>query len=167
MSRTIIFLMMMFAAAPAQAEIISSSDDHYVLRQYATSDLSVDLLWAKLIEPSQWWHPDHTYSGDSKNLSLDLAAGGLWREDWSGNSVYHGSVLSVIEGKMLRLDAPFGPLQGLAVSTVWTISVKSEGDKTVVTFDEIANGTLISQLDEIAKAVDYVKSEALSRLVAN
>jgi len=162
---TAIAAAIMFLSSFAQAEVVSSSDNHYVLKHQASSVLSREELWSRLIEPSTWWHPDHTYSGDSKNLSLDLQAGGLWREDWDGNSVLHGSVLTVIEGEMLRLDAPFGPLQSMAVNTVWTISIKSDGEKSLVVFEELANGTDTSGLDELAKAVDFVKSEALSRLV--
>lgn len=158
---TIAFLI----SSPLSAEIVSSSADHYVLKHQAQSELTPEQLWKRLVQPSAWWHPDHTYSGDANNLSLDLQAGGLWREDWEGNSVLHGSVLQVQAPQTLRLNAPFGPLQDIAVNVVWTISLKANQDGTLVTFDEIANGTKISKLDELAEAVNYVKGEAISRLV--
>ena len=150
----------------AHAEIVSSSADHYVLKHEARSTLPPDKLWARLIKPAEWWHPSHTYSGDSANLSLELEAGGIWREDWDGGSVLHGTVLLIKNGELLRLDAPFGPLQAMAVKTTWTISIKADGEGSLVTFDEISNGTEISKLDELAKAVDFVKGEAIARLVA-
>ncbi len=149
----------------AQAKIISSSESHYVLQHEATSVLPPEKLWLRLIEPSEWWDPDHTYSGDSKNLILDAQAGGIWRESWDGNSVVHGTVLNVKTNELLRLDAPFGPLQALAVNTVWTITIEAHVDGSIVTFDEVANGGAESGLSELAKAVDFVKGEALSRLV--
>ncbi|WP_262693640.1 SRPBCC family protein [Kordiimonas aquimaris] len=151
----------------ALADIVKAKADHYTLKHEATSDMAPAVLWARLIQPEIWWHPEHSYSGVSANLSLDATAGGLWREDWAGGSVAHGEVLSVQTGKQLRLNAPFGPLQGLGVNVVWTITITPEGDGSKVTFDEIANGTSESGLDALAPAVDFVKGEAIKRLATS
>lgn len=154
-------------AASAAAEVIESAPDHYTLRHEATSPLSPSDAWSRLVDPARWWHPDHTYSGRAEALSLELKAGGLWREDWDGGSVAHGEVLMVQTGKRLRLNAPFGPLQGMGVNVVWTITLEPEGEGTKIIFDEVANGTVASGLDSIAPAVDGVKSVAISRLAGN
>src|SRR6056297_1385533 len=107
----------------ARAEIISSSPDHFTLKLEAETELSPDEVWARLIDPSSWWLPEHTYSGSSDNLSLKPHAGGIWREDWEGGSVWHGTVLLALPDQRLSLSAPFGPLQSLAVDSVWTISL--------------------------------------------
>ena len=159
---TIVFLLSI--PSLTQADVIAASSDHYQLQHTATSNHSPDKVWARLINPATWWHPDHTYSGDSANLSLVPHAGGLWSENWGANSVLHGSVLLIQENEMLRLNAPFGPLQEMGVSVVWTISLSATESGTTVTFDEIANGTAASKLNELAPAVDFVKSEAIRRL---
>lgn len=151
---------------PCAAEILSSAPDHYTLYHESLTELSPDEAWARLIEPASWWSPEHTYSGDAANLSLDLQAGGLWREDWQGGSVAHGGVLSVQRGTALRLDAPFGPLQGMAVNVVWTISISQTESGTLIIFDEVATGSRESGLDAIAPAIDLVKQEAIERLAA-
>jgi len=151
--------------AASKAEVISMSDTHFALRHESRSSLTPQQIWDRLIQPSAWWHPDHTYSGDSAHLSLDLQAGGLWREDWNGRSVAHGKVLFVDPGKVLRLDAPFGPLQGLGAYTVWTITITPDEDGSVVVFDEVATAPPTAKLTEVAGAVDYVKGEAIRRLV--
>ncbi len=148
------------------AEILSSSDTHFVLRQEAASSLPPDRLWQRLIRPADWWHPDHTYSGDASNLSLVAEAGGLWREDWSAGSVAHGEVKYVRHGEVLRLEAPFGPLQGLGAYTIWTITIEPAGGGSKVVFDEIATAPPGSDMAEMAKAVDYVKTEGIGRLVS-
>ncbi len=164
--RTLIIGVMLISTLPAQAEVVAAAPDHYVLRHEAVSTAAPDVIWDRLVHPEVWWHPDHTFSGASENLSLDLQAGGLWREDWAGGSVAHGTVLLVTYGEQLRLNAPFGPLQERAAETIWTITIRAnEGGGTKVIFDEIANGTHKSQLDELAPAVDYVKTEAIRRLV--
>lgn len=150
----------------ASAEVLASAPDRYELRHEAQSSLAPDALWERLTRPEDWWHPDHTYSGDARNLSLDIQAGGLWREDWDGGSVAHGAVLLVKEGEQLRLDAPFGPLQALGVSVVWTVTLTPiDGGGTRVVFEERASGTDESALDTLAPAVDFVKQQAISRLV--
>lgn len=146
-------------------EVVKSAPDHYTLQLRANSELPPKVLWQRLVVPATWWHPDHTYSGDANNLSLELKAGGLWQERWGENGVLHGRVLNLIDGKLLRLDAPFGPLQSMAVNVIWTITIEADGSGSLVTFDEIANGTSASNLEQIAKAVDAVKSQALARLV--
>lgn len=152
------------ATTQTHADVVEASGDHYVLKHEGRSTLSPADLWARLIKPETWWHPDHSYSGDAGNLSLEPVAGGLWREEWEDGSVLHGEVLNAVPGKLLRLDAPFGPLQGMGVSVVWTISIKADGTGSLVTFDEIANGSASSKLDALAPAVDGVKGEAMRRL---
>ena len=150
----------------AQGEVISSGPDHYTLKQEAESPLPLDELWERLIEPAKWWHPDHTYSGDANNLVLDLEPGGTWSEAWDENFVVHGRIMLVKNKEELRLDAPFGPLQERAVTVVWTISLmETEVGGTYVRFEERASGSQTSDLDALAPAVDYVKSEAIQRLV--
>lgn len=158
--------LVMISDGSAWADVVRSGADHYVLRQVARSDLSPDAVWARLIDPSQWWADDHTFSGDAANVSLDLQAGGLWREDWDGGSVAHGRVLLVTPNTKLRLDAPFGPLQGMGVTVVWTITMTPEGAGTRVVFDEVAHGGADSGLDAMAPIVDAVKAEALQSLIA-
>lgn len=164
---TAIALLCCIPGQTALAEITSSSPTHFVLRHEAASTLTPDALWRRLINPAAWWHPDHTYSGDAGNLSLDAQAGGLWREDWDGGSITHGQVLLVETGKKLRLEAPFGPLQELGVYCVWTITITADGDGSLVEFGEIASGPPGANLGEMAKAIDFVKNEAIERLTSS
>ena len=163
--RTIFTMITILAAPAAHAEIIAAASDHYELRHEADSSLSPSDLWRRLISPQEWWSPGHTYSGSSANLSLDARPGGLWLEEWEHGAVAHGQVLSITHGKQLRLNAPFGPLQGMAVETVWTITISAKGEGSTVVFHEIANGSAASNLDQLAPAVDGVKSEAIARLI--
>ena len=151
--------------AAAGAEVVKSSDDHFTLKLEATSELSPEQVWERLIVPTEWWQSPHSYSGDAANLSLDPSPGGLWREDWEGGSVWHGTVLQAQPPKVLSLSAPFGPLQGMAVTSIWTIKLEPiETGGTTIRFDHVTNGSSASNLAEIAPAVDFVKSEALKAL---
>lgn len=160
-------LLLAVVSLTARADIVSSSESHFVLRHEATSSLTAPELWARLVKPASWWHPDHTYSGSAGNLSLDVTAGGLWREEWDTGSVTHGEVVYVQSGKVLRLNAPFGPLQSLGAYTIWTITIAATETGSSVTFDEVSNGPTTADMTEMAKAVDFVKGEAIRRLVDN
>jgi len=150
----------------AGADVIKSAPDHFTLKQEAVSELSPEDLWDKLLEPSLWWH--HSYSGDVQNMSLDPKINGLWKEEWTDGSVIHGRILYISDGKQIRFDAPFGPLQAMAVTDVWTITIAPDGETgSRVTFDEVANGSSESGLDKLAGVVDQVKTEAILRLVAS
>ncbi|MEM9234263.1 MAG: ATPase, partial [Pseudomonadota bacterium] len=101
------------------------------------------------------------------NLKLELKAGGLWREDWDGGSVSHGRVLMVQEGEGLRLDAPFGPLQGMGIASALTLTITPrEGGGSNLNMVFIATGAEQSNLDQLAGPVDGVWSQALDNLVA-
>lgn len=151
--------------AAMNAEVISASADHFALRLEAETELEPEEIWNRLIDPSEWWLADHTYSGSSDNLSLDPSPGGLWREDWEGGSVWHGTVLQAHDNKKMVLSAPFGPLQGLAVTSIWTISLSPiETGGTLIVFDHVTNGSASSNLQDIAPAVNHVKSQALKSL---
>ncbi len=147
-------------SATVHAEVVSAADGYFMLRHEGTTRLPPEDAWARLVDPASWWHPDHAYSGNAGNLSLDLTAGGLWREEWAGGSVAHGTVVYVDHGKSLRLQAPFGPLQGVGAYVIWTISLTPEADGTRIVFEESAIGPPAGDYAELARAVDFVKGEA-------
>ncbi|MEM1432900.1 MAG: hypothetical protein AAGG11_02480 [Pseudomonadota bacterium] len=149
----------------ATADISASGPAHYRLHHEARSTLTPEALWQRLVRPELWWSDAHTYSGTAGNLSLTPAAGGLWREDWSGGSVAHGTVLSALPPRLLRMNAPFGPLQGLGAVVIWSIEIKAADAGSTVVFTESATGAPGDQLDQLAVAVDQVKAEAIARLV--
>lgn len=159
------FSLFVVACFPAFAEILSSSSTHFTLRHEAKSVLPPDELWARLIQPSSWWHPEHTYSGDSQNISFEPTAGGLWLESWNEGSVIHGEVIFVKPRRVLRLNAPFGPLQELGAYTIWTIKLEAQDKGTRVIFEEVSHGPESAKMSDIAVAVDFVKGEAIKRLV--
>lgn len=152
--------------APAFAKVVSAVPARIVLEQHYETPLSPDALWAKLIAPHEWWQDDHTYSGSAQNLSLEPIAGGLWREDWEGGSVAHGRVLMAKTGEALTMEAPFGPLQALAVNTVLTLKIEPSGTGARLTMRFIASGSPESGLAPLAGPVDGVWAAALTALTA-
>ena len=153
---------------PGHGEVLEASDTHYRLVQEAGTPRGAAEVWERLIHPERWWNPQHSFSGKAENLQLNARAGGLWREDWNRGSVAHGRVLQVRDGELLRLEAPFGPLQGIGAYVIWTITIAAdENGGSTVTFEEVASAPPGSGLDKLAAAVDGVKTEALARLAGD
>lgn len=153
-------------ASVVGAEVLDSTPGQYRLRQEGFSELPPDQLWQRLLAPGKWWSSAHTYSGDAGNLSLDATVGGYWKEAWEGGAVAHGRVILLQAPRTLRLEAPFGPLQGVGAYVVWTITLEpaEAGNGTRVLFDETAVAPVGARLDTLAPAVDAVKTEAMRRL---
>ena len=148
----------------AAADIVSASSEHFHLKLEKSVDATPETVWTRLIRPSDWWSSEHTYSGDAQNLRLTAIAGGDWREIWSGGSVWHGTVLQSQPPKTLRMQAPFGPLQGITLNVVWTVKLTELETGTSVSFEIVAHGPPSSRLNSLAGPVDGVFAEALDNL---
>lgn len=104
----------LFAAAPAQAEVVSRNENGFTLRFSTTAEIDPADIPGALQALPDWWEASHTYSGDSRNLSLDLTPGGCWCEKLPDNPTFdHGRTVSVAADRIV-FDAPFGPLRGKA-----------------------------------------------------
>jgi len=124
-------------------------------------------VYAALGRIDRWWNPEHTYSGQAANLSLDLRAGGCFCERWGGGSeIEHARVLFVGKDTVLRLEGGLGPLQDLAVQGVLTIGLKPVEGGAELTWTYRVAGAPDAALDQWAQPVDGVLAEQLRRLVA-
>jgi uncharacterized protein YndB with AHSA1/START domain len=112
----------------------------------------------------RWWSDQHTWSGHAKNLSLALRAGGCLCERWPDGEVEHGRVVHAAPGKLLRLVAPLGPLQALAVNAVlsFEFAAASGGTQLNVTYRVSGDASVTGPL---AGAVDGVITEQVERYV--
>ncbi|MGV3578808.1 hypothetical protein [Brevundimonas sp.] len=111
------------AATSVSAEVVSKSDDAFVLNFEQRVEASPDVILSTIARPAAWWSSDHTYSGSAENITLDLRPGGCWCEGLPGGGVKHGEVLLVWpEQRQIRFEAPFGPLQAMGADAILTMS---------------------------------------------
>lgn len=129
--------------------------------------------WASIVQLPRWWNPAHSYSGNASNLSLDAQAGGCMCERWrdaagTSHSVQHAQVVMAQEGRVLRLNGGFGPLQDMAVVGVLTIVVSpgqgAEAGQNFLRMTYRVGGGAEAGLDKLAPAVDGVIGEQFKRL---
>jgi uncharacterized protein YndB with AHSA1/START domain len=114
---------------------------------------------------SSWWNPEHTYSHDAKNLSIDPRPGGCFCEKLpNGGGVEHLRVVYVAPGEVLRLSGGLGPLQssGLAGSLTWKLTGGADNSRVELSYS--VGGFIHGGFDKIAPAVESMLTEQLSRL---
>ncbi len=162
------------AAAPAQAEVIRSTDDSFVSRHEVVVEASPKEVWLALISPAAWWRSEHTWSGDSKNLSLMPKAGGCFCEtipevDEPGRftlegSVEHMRVVQAYPETALRMVGALGPLQSEPVNGVLTIAISKAPKGTKIVWEYNVGGPMRYEVPVISKAVDGVMGTQLEAL---
>jgi uncharacterized protein YndB with AHSA1/START domain len=122
-------------------------------------------VYADLLQPQLWWHPDHTWSGSARNLKIEARAGGCFCEKLAGGgSVQHGRVLFVKPGALLRIDGALGPLQDLAVTGILTFTLAPDAGGTRITMSYRVSGALTMDAAKLAPLVDSVMTQQLQRL---
>lgn len=161
-------LLMLAAVAAAGAEVMDLSASGFTTRNTATIAAPPAEVYARLVKDvGRWWNPEHTYSRDAKNLSIDDRAGGLFLEKLpDGGSVLHFLVANAQPGKMLRLVGAMGPLQALGVSGSLTWQFKPDGTGTSAELVYSVGGYSSGGLQAIAPLADKVLNEQLQRLKA-
>ena len=150
-------------AAPASAEVVERSADHFVLRYAVAIEGSPADFIDALEHIGEWWNPAHTYSGDARNLSLMLDPGTCFCEQMpDGTAFEHGAVYEYDPETGVLLHAALGPLNGRADVADWSIGWTGANRGTEVVMSYVVRG---SGLGAMADSVDGVMSEQFSRMI--
>lgn len=151
-------------ATTASAEVKARTDSGFTLAFERPVRAAPETVLETVAAPAAWWSSDHTYSGDAANIRLDLVPGGCWCETLPGGGVKHAETLMVWpERRMVRFDAPFGPLQGLGADAVLTMtwSDPPEGGERQLKWTFVVHGPGTGAM---ADAIDGVLAEQFRRL---
>lgn len=158
------------AAGGAVAEVVDSAAAGFTTRNVVEVSASPERVWQALTdEVAGWWHPDHTFSTDSANMSLEARAQGCLCERLpGGGSVRHMQVVFAQPGERLVLEGGLGPLQRVAAAGAMSFTLSADPDAERPTTDlELTyqvGGYLPDGLEGWAQAVDAVLGEQLQRL---
>jgi uncharacterized protein YndB with AHSA1/START domain len=156
----------LFGPAPAGAAVVDSTQAGFLVRSEAVVHAAPDSVYRALTgRIGAWWDSEHTFSGDSRNLSLDATPGGCFCESLpNGGGVRHLTVVFASPPRSLRLTGALGPLQGAGVAGSLTWSLTPAPDGTKVKVDYSVGGYFPGGLPGMAPAVDTVLGGQLSRL---
>ena len=158
----------------ASAEVTRATDDSFVSRHEVVVKASPKEVWLALISPATWWTSEHTWSGNSKNLTLVPQAGGCFCEtipevDEPGRftlegSVEHMRVVQAYPESALRMVGNLGPLQSEPVTGVLTVAISKVDKGTRIVWEYNVGGPMRYEVPVISKAVDGVMGAQLAAL---
>ena len=153
-------------SSSGSAEVSQSAPSSFTLTQRIIVIEDLPASFQGLLHPGRWWSKDHTWSGNSSNLSLDPHAGGCWCERWNGGEVEHARVLFIKKDSMLRLQGAFGPMQSMAVNGILEFQLTPGKDGTQIDLTYRVTGADASKLDAIAPMADQMFKEQMALLKA-
>jgi uncharacterized protein YndB with AHSA1/START domain len=147
-----------------KCEVMSGSASGFLVRNKVKVHAVPDSVYRALVlHVDRWWDPKHTYSGDSRNLSLDPRPGGCFCETLPDGGVRHLEVVFVSPGKTLRMTGAMGPLQGSGLAGSMTFGFQADGDSTITDLTYSVGGYYVD-LPQITPVVDSVLRSQLLRL---
>ncbi|HMF46902.1 MAG TPA: SRPBCC domain-containing protein [Candidatus Udaeobacter sp.] len=112
-----------------------------------------------------WWNPEHTYSHDAKNLSIDARPGGCFCEKLpNGGGLEHLRVVYVAPPQVVRFSGALGPLQASGVAGSMTWKLTGGPDNTRLELSYSVGGFIPGGFDKMAPAVEAMLREQLDRL---
>jgi uncharacterized protein YndB with AHSA1/START domain len=164
---TALLVLLCCTTSAANAEVVDSTDAGIMIRNVATIAAPPQEVWGRMLNFGRYWHPDHTWSGNANNLSLEERAGGCFCEKLEGGgAVKHLEVVYLHPGKMLRLRGALGPFQSFAIDGALTMELAVTEGGTLVTWTYALGGVFPGGMKSVAPVVDMVMAGHLTRLEA-
>ena len=156
-------------AVPLRAEVVDSSAHGFTVRSTVIVQGPPKQAYERFVrEVGKWWDSNHTYTGESSNLSIDAQLGGSFSEKLPGGGfVEHMRVVYADPGKILRMVGGLGPLQELGAAGAMTISFAEIQTSTEVTMTYAVGGYMKQGLGSLAAIVNSVLALQLNRYKAH
>ena len=153
-------------ATPARAEVLDVTPTGFTMKVSTEIAAVPRAIYLALVnQVGSWWDSEHSWSGSSKNMSIDARANGCFCEKLPGNgSVQHMTVLLAEPGRTLRMRGALGPLQEQAVVGTMTWALAEAGGRTRVDMTYVVGGYLRGGFEPVAKLVDQVLATQVHRL---
>jgi hypothetical protein len=151
-------------SVPAHAEVVSSNAHGFEVRHVVQTVIPQSAAFDAFGQVSQWWSKDHSYSGDSGNMSLSLSPGGCFCERLpGGGGVEHMQVAYVVPGERVVLTGSLGPLLYEATAGVMDVKVERIAGGSRLVMNYRAAGFANGGAEKMAPLVDQVLGEQMAR----
>jgi len=147
------------------ADVVSESDNGFVIHIERNLNTSSANAYQQFIKVEQWWHDDHTWFGQSKNLKIIPLVGECFCEIDGNKQALHMTVSYVEPNKEIRMVGGLGPLQMLGIhgGMSWKFETLTKNTSKVI-FHYQVSGYMEGGFTQLAKAVDKVQTIQVERL---
>jgi uncharacterized protein YndB with AHSA1/START domain len=157
-------LVLLAWASPAAAAVVSAGEHGFEIQHSVNLVVPQAQAFTAFGQLGQWWGKDHTYSGDSARMSLQMRPGGCWCETLDGGGgIEHMRVTYVQPGERAVLTGGLGPLLYEATSGVMDVKVERIAGGSKVTMNYRAAGFAKGGAAAMAPLVDQVLSDQMKR----
>lgn len=148
------------------ADVADSAASGFTVKVTLTIRAAPADVYRKLMRNvGDWWSPQHTFSGNSHNLSIEEKAMGCFCEKLpDGGGVRHMEVVNLAPGKVVVLSGGLGPLQSVAAAGTLRIAFSAAEGGTKLEAVYTVVGYLPAGLNTWAAPVDSVLTEQFTRL---
>lgn len=165
-SRIALCVVLLSLALGGRAEVADSGPNGFTVKITTSIHASPADVYRQLIyNIGYWWSPQHTFSGDALNLTMEERVGGCFCEKLpNGGEVRHMEVIFFAPGKTLRLSGGLGPLQAIGANAALTFSFSPGADGTTLEATYAVSGYLAQGMNSLAAPVDRVLGEQITRL---
>ena len=158
-------ILLMLGPDWAKPEVADSSSTGFTVKLALNIKAAPEEVYRRLIHVGDWWNPQHTFSGDSHNLSIEEKPMGCFCEKLPNQgAVRHMEVVYLVPGKSLVLSGALGPLQSLAATGSMTIQLSAAEGGTKLAVGYAVTGYLPAGMNTWAAPVDSVITEQFTRL---
>ncbi|MES1195489.1 MAG: hypothetical protein ABUL58_00905 [Steroidobacter sp.] len=108
----IIGIIVLLISSAATASVKVESNGFVVLEGLAINAPPQKFYETLLGKVGEWWNPEHTFSGDSKNLSIEAKPSGCFCENFpKGGGVEHMRIVYLSLNSTAVMSGALGPLQ--------------------------------------------------------
>ncbi len=166
-------LLLTLCLSTAQAEVTQSGDSSMTVSHMVTTKATAEQAWAAMTQRiADWWHPDHSWSGDAGNFYIKAELGGCFCERLPASDggreggVEHLRIIYIKPPEVIRFDGSLGPLIDMPVQgrMSWTITPTAEGSSINFTYQ--VHGYMEGGFASLAPVVDGVIGQQIQRLQA-
>jgi len=165
--RALLFGFCLLAATPASAEVLNAGENGFEIQHSVNLVVPPAQTFAAFGRVSQWWSKDHTYSGDSARMSIQMRQGGCWCETLEGGGgIEHMRVTFLLPGEQVVFTGSLGPLLYEATTGVMHVKVDAIAGGSKLTMNYRAAGFANGGAAKMAPGVDKVLAEQMKRFRA-
>ena len=157
--------LVVFSGTTAQSAPQVTQNGFLVKLEVSVNAPAAKVYDALVGQVGSWWNPEHTYSHDAKNLSIDARPGGCFCEKLpNGGGIEHLRVVYVAPPQVVRFSGALGPLQASGVAGSMTWKLTGGPDNTRLDLSYSVGGFIPGGFEKIAPAVEAMLREQLDRL---